>query len=194
MTQPITDPTILVLLYFVLPLWLVAGFADWLCHRATSIESTGGAKESLLHLLMLAQVGIPLTAALVLDINALVILLMLVAFVTHEATAMWDVRYATGVREVTPVEQHVHSFLEIIPLASILLVISRHWDQFLALFGAGDAEARFGLAWKYQPLPLWYLASIFGGVLLFAVLPYAEELWRGIRHARAARRNALRSI
>src|SRR5690349_23947212 len=34
-----------VLMYFVLPLWLVAGFADYLCHRAAHIETTSGAKE-----------------------------------------------------------------------------------------------------------------------------------------------------
>lgn len=42
--------------------WLVAGFADWLCHRASHIESTTGAKESLIHLLMFAEVGVPLLA------------------------------------------------------------------------------------------------------------------------------------
>jgi hypothetical protein len=34
----LSDPTVLILMYFVLPLWLVAGFADWLCHRASHIE------------------------------------------------------------------------------------------------------------------------------------------------------------
>jgi hypothetical protein len=28
-----------VLMYFVLPLWLAAGFADYLCHRAADIET-----------------------------------------------------------------------------------------------------------------------------------------------------------
>jgi hypothetical protein len=37
------------LMYFVLPLWLAAGFADYLCHRATHIEETSGWKESVLH-------------------------------------------------------------------------------------------------------------------------------------------------
>src|ERR1700754_1847891 len=30
------------LMYFLLPLWLAAGFADYLCHRATAIERTSG--------------------------------------------------------------------------------------------------------------------------------------------------------
>lgn len=34
------DPQTLLLLYFVLPIWLVAGFADWICHRATNIQET----------------------------------------------------------------------------------------------------------------------------------------------------------
>jgi hypothetical protein len=44
-------------MYFVLPVWLAAGFADYLCHRAASIETTSGPKESLLHLLQLAEMG-----------------------------------------------------------------------------------------------------------------------------------------
>ena len=30
------------LMYFILPVWLIAGVADWLCHRASSIETTSG--------------------------------------------------------------------------------------------------------------------------------------------------------
>jgi hypothetical protein len=33
-----------VLMYFVLPLWLTAGFADYLCHHAAYIEHTSGVK------------------------------------------------------------------------------------------------------------------------------------------------------
>ncbi|WP_250889215.1 hypothetical protein [Mesorhizobium sp. dw_380] len=110
----LSDPTVLVLMYFLLPVWLIAGFADWLCHRASHIESTTGAKESLIHLLMFAEVGVPLLAAMFLDVNALIIAVMIVSFFIHEATAMWDVRYATTARTVMPIEQHVHSFLEMI--------------------------------------------------------------------------------
>lgn len=112
----LNDPTVIILMYFILPLWLAAGFADWLCHRASHIETTTGAKESLLHLLMFAEIGLPLLAAMFLEINGLIIAVMLLAFVAHEATALWDVSYATTARTVTPIEQHVHSFLEIIPL------------------------------------------------------------------------------
>jgi hypothetical protein len=32
--------------YFVLPLWLADGFADYLCHRAAHIGKTNGWQES----------------------------------------------------------------------------------------------------------------------------------------------------
>ncbi|WP_027144352.1 hypothetical protein [Mesorhizobium sp. WSM3626] len=177
----LSDPTVLILMYFLLPVWLVAGFADWLCHRASHIESTTGAKESLIHLLMFIEVGIPLLAAMFLDVNALVIAIMIVTFFIHEATAMWDVRYATSARTVTPIEQHVHSFLEMIPLMGLVSVVSLHWGQFLALFGAGRETARFDFAWKSQPLPVTYIVCVMAVILLFELLPYLEEFVRGLR-------------
>ncbi|WP_225769922.1 hypothetical protein [Inquilinus sp. Marseille-Q2685] len=178
-----TDPLLAVLLYFILPLWFVAGLADWLCHRATSIEATTGAKESLIHLLMFAEVAVSLLAALFLEINALVIALMIVAFLAHEATALWDVGYAVTRREVTPFEQHVHSFLEMLPLMATAFVAVLHWPQVLALFGLGPEPARFDLTWKQEPLPVAYIAVVLTAALLFELLPYLEELWRGLRTA-----------
>ena len=110
------------------------------------IERTSGYKESLLHLLMFAEIAIPLLAALFFEINALVILLMIAGFIAHEVTSLWDVSYAIDKREVTPIEQHVHSFLEMLPLMSVIIVIILHWPQFLALFGAGPETARFTLS------------------------------------------------
>lgn len=175
------DPMVLILMYFVLPVWLIAGFADWLCHRATHIESTTGAKESLIHLLMFAEVGIPLLAAMFLEVNALVIAVMIVTFFVHEATAMWDVRYATTARTVSPIEQHVHSFLEMIPLMGLVIVVALHWGQFLALFGAGTERARFDLTWKQEQLPVAYVAIVMVVIALFELLPYVEEFLRGLR-------------
>src|SRR6266516_2930791 len=132
-----------VLMYFVLPVWLAAGFADYLCHRAASIETTSGWKESLLHLLQFGEMAIPTLAAIFLEINALVIAVMIVCLIAHEATAIWDVDYAYRRREVTPIEQHVHSFLEMLPLMGLLLVVTLHWQQFLSLFGLSRETAEF---------------------------------------------------
>ena len=171
------------LLYFILPLWLAAGFGDYLCHRASAIERTSGYRESLIHLLMLAEIGVPLLAALFLEINALIILLMICGFVVHQATSLWDVTFTIAKREVTPIEQHVHSFLEMLPLMAIVIVAILHWPQFLALFGAGPEAARFSLAWKSDPLPWSYVSGLLIAVILFEVLPFAEELVRGLRKA-----------
>jgi hypothetical protein len=175
------DPAVLILMYFILPVWLLAGCADWLCHRASHIETTSGAKESMLHLLLFAEIGLPLLAAIFLEINAALIAFMIVAFVIHEATSLWDISYAVKMREVTPFEQQVHSFLEMLPLMAILFVISLHWGQFQALFGFGPEIARFELRWKEEPLPATYVLSILGAAFLFEIIPFVEEFVRGLR-------------
>jgi len=179
------DVTQNTLMYFVLPLWLAAGFADYLCHRRADIEHTSGWKESLLHLLQFGEMAIPVLAALFLEINALVIAVMIVCFVLHEATALWDVSYAVSTREVTPLEQHIHSFLEMLPLMAILMVVALHWDQFIALFGL--APGRFDIALKSPPLNMTYVFTILALTLLFETLPYLEELWRGLRAKKVIR-------
>ncbi|MBZ9706812.1 diguanylate cyclase [Mesorhizobium sp. ESP7-2] len=142
---------------------MVAGFADWLCHRASHIESTAGAKESLIHLVMFAEVGVPLLAAMFLDVNALVVAVMIVTFFIHEATAIWDVRYATTARTVNGAGQR-----RLPPLGTLL-----------ALFGTGRQTARFDLAWRSQPLPVTYIVCVMVVILLFELLPYLEEFVRG---------------
>jgi hypothetical protein len=74
-----------ILMYFILPLWLAAGFADYLCHRASSIETTSGWRETLLHLLQFGEMAIPTLAAIFLQINALVIATMIVCLVAHDS-------------------------------------------------------------------------------------------------------------
>jgi hypothetical protein len=170
-----------ILLYFILPLWLAAGFADYLCHRASQIETTTGYKESLLHLLMFAEIAVPLLAAIFLEINALVILLMIAGFIAHQLTALWDVWFANDRRFVSPVEQQVHSFLELLPLTGMLIVIILNWPQFLSLWGRGTETPRFAFALKPDPLPWSYVATFLCAVLLFELLPYLEELVRGWR-------------
>lgn len=172
-----------VLMYLLIPLWIAAGFVDWIFHRKTDIEHTAGPKESLIHLLMFAEVGFPLLAALLLDINALVIGLMIAAFFIHESTALWDVRYAVSKRWVDPLEQHAHSFLEVLPLMAIGLVSLVHESQFLALLGMGSEAPRFTLELKRDPLPPSYIAGFLIAATAFTVLPYLNELWRGLRAA-----------
>jgi hypothetical protein len=172
------------LMYFVLPLWLAAGFADYLCHRSAHIERTSGWKESALHLLQFAEIGLPVLAALFLEITSGVILLMIVCLILHQATAIWDVRYAHATREISPSEQHVHSVLEMLPLMGLMLVVALHWSAFSGLFGLGTPD--FAFRWKNDPLPVAYIATMLGLTAALEVLPYIEELVRTLRHRRAA--------
>ena len=126
--------------------------------------------------------AVPTLAAIFLEINALIFLVMIVALVLHEATAICDVRYAYEKRTVTPTEQHVHSVLEMLPLMGLLIIITLHPGQFLALFGLGSEAADFGVQLKQSPLPTLYVVAMLSLVLLFEVLPYLEELYRTLRH------------
>lgn len=88
-------------------------------------------------------------------------------------------------RNVTPLEQHVHSFLEMIPLMAGAFVAVLHWPQFLALFGLGTETARFDLMLKQEPLPVAYVVSVLAAALGLELLPYLEELVRGLRAGRS---------
>jgi hypothetical protein len=173
------------LMYIVVPVWLLAGLADYFCHRASRIEHTSGVPETLLHLLQFALVGIPLLAALLLEINGAVLLIMLAGLALHQAAAIWDVRYANATRCVAPVEQHVHGALEMVPALATAIVVILNWPDFLSLLGIG--EASFGLELKHAPLPGWYLLAVMLGVLTCGVLPYGEELLRTLRAAQLIR-------
>ena len=169
------------LLYFILPLWMLVGLLDYLLHRRGRIEDTAGTKESMLHMLQLVETGVPVMFGLIFEINALVFLVMIMGLILHQTTALWDVSYAQSRRSISPLEQHVHSFMEILPIMALAFVTVLYWDQFVALFGFGTQPARFGLYLKSDPLPSEYLISLFAAIGVFVVLPYTEELRRCLR-------------
>jgi hypothetical protein len=192
MTPP--GPAAWILVWLIVPAWIGAGLLDWQCHRAARIERTSGARESILHLVMFAEIGVPLVACLLLRINAAVFALVILGFVAHEITSLMDVSYATRHREVTPFEQHVHSFLELLPLTAILLLAVLHPGQILALAGLGAEAADFALAWKQPPLPTFYIAGVLTAAAICGLLPYAEELSRGFRSRAVPRGSGIQNV
>lgn len=58
-----------ILLWVVLPFWLLAGLGDYFCHRRTRIEETSGAPESKLHIAQFVQIVVPTLMGLFLRIN-----------------------------------------------------------------------------------------------------------------------------
>jgi hypothetical protein len=175
-----------ILVYVVLPLWVLAGFADYVCHRVTHVERASGIKESSIHWLMLGEVGVPLLLAVFFRIDALVMLVMIFALVAHEITGYVDLQVATRTRHVSVLEQQIHSLLEVLPFTAMLLVFTLHWTQMLALFGQGE-PADFSLTLK--PMPTFAeLGPPAIAFLLFAILPYAEEFIRGLIAERSGSR------
>ncbi|MCS0636887.1 diguanylate cyclase [Streptomyces sp. LP05-1] len=173
------------LMYGVLPLWFVPAVADWIMHRRTGIEHTTGVRESAVHALMMTEAGVPVVAALTAKVNPLVLSLMGGAALAHGATALWDVSMAVEEREVRPVEQHIHSFLEVLPLTAAAFTACLHWDRVRAGFSRAHRRPDdWRLVPKDRPLPAPYLGAVAAGVGLFVVLPYAEEMWRCVRARR----------
>jgi len=170
------------LVLVILPLWIAAGLADYCCHRATNIEKTSGAPESVLHLVQFALVGVPITLALFLEINAGYFLLASVFVVLHHAVAAVDLVFANPRRHIAPREQMIHSFLEIFPITALMLLAVLHWPQLLALFGAGPEPAIFAPHLRFLPASL--VASILGAAFLLNLVPYIEELCRCLARAR----------
>ncbi|MBK3564813.1 diguanylate cyclase [Streptomyces sp. MBT62] len=186
------DATTRYLLYGLLPGWFAPGLADWVMHRRTRIEDTSGTKESLIHALMMTEVGIPIALTLRYEVNPLLLAVQLGGATVHEATALWDVRTAVrSEREVKPIEQHIHSFLESLPFAALTSLMCLHSDQVKSLLDGGRSDPN---AWRLVPrerlLSRGYLAGIAAGIGACVLLPYGEELLRCRRAARTRRKPA----
>jgi hypothetical protein len=178
------------ILFGLLPLWGIAGFIDWCCHRATKVESTSGLKESLIHSLMGIQLGIPIVLCLVFEVNVLVLLICVVMWLTHELAAHWDVHYATPRRHISIWEVHVHNYMATLPLYLLMLVAVINWDvtmKLLTLDWAGQFELR---SLGQRPGGNEYLPAYLTFMGILCVFPYLEENIRCLRHARATNKGS----
>src|ERR1700757_4653612 len=97
---------------------------------------------------MFAETGVPVLLGLFCEVNAGVLATAAGAVAAHSATAYWDQPYAEPRRRVTPVEQHVHSLLEVSPVMARFLLTALHWDQAEALAGRDRQPPRFRLRLK----------------------------------------------
>ena len=166
-----------VLLAIALPLWLLAGFGDWLCHRRTLIQHTAGPRESALHLLLYLVIAVPIVLGLFLEVSTSLLLFMTLCVLAHSAVSLWDTSYAQPRRHIAPIEQMIHSHLEMLPVFALALVIVMHWDMV--------AEPRWTVAPRAQPLPdAW--RNIVLVLLVPGLLMILEELARGLREQRHA--------
>jgi hypothetical protein len=162
----------------VFPLWLAAGGADWLCHRRSRIEETSGTRESWLHVFAFLQIALPTAAALFLQMTALLIVVIGVAVLAHMATSLLDTSYSQPRRHISPLEQQIHSYLEMLPLFAFAIVAVLHAGEWR------DPVWRFVA--RETPLPAAAIsATLLGLLAAFAMI--VEELWRCARRARVFR-------
>jgi len=169
----------------VTPVWIGAGLADWWCHRRSDIEHTAGVTESAIHAAMSIESGLP-TVLGRFCVNGGVLGLTYATLTVHELTAIWDVAYADGRREVTPAEQYVHGFLGRVPLMATVLLTVLHWDQARSTLGLGAAPD-----WRLKPkrrrLTRRYRAGVLASLAMLVAAPYGEELVRCLRARESAR-------
>ncbi len=181
------------LLYLLVPAWLLVGLADSLCHRATHIEENAGLHESLLHLLMLAELGVGVFVAMCLEINAATLWILLVACVLHEITMVADLHWAAQYRAIPWYEQWVHGLQQAIPWMGLAGVMLLHPTQALVMFGLGDMLPEWRLVWKRTALPEGYLTAFVVAAAALIALPFLDEVWRCAR-VRGERRPGLDAV
>jgi hypothetical protein len=171
------------LMYGVFPLWVIAGFGDYCCHRLTRIENTSGRAESALHVVQYLQIVAGLAFGLLLEVTSLVLVLLVALAALHLVTGYLDIAYTTGRRYISPPEQHVHSYMEVLPLVATALVILLYWEPFAAMFN--DDVASWIVTRRREGLPVGPIVALAVG-MGFAGLAIAEEYVRCARNRRTA--------
>lgn len=161
------------LLWGLYPAWLLAGAGDYLCHRATDIEHTSGARESWLHLYQFITLWIAFAAAVLVNINVVVFGIVVALVIAHTVLAHVDVSYTDGRRHISPIEQFVHGFMNVLPLVAVALVGVLHWDEISASSGAPTFSLR--------PFDLGRMLLV-GSFAVLSGVPILEELARTYRH------------
>ena len=171
-----TEATPALLAYAAYIAWLVAGLCDFLCHRHTDLPHTSGVRESGLHLLQLAVIGGGIVLALAFEPSAMLAGTLCFLVLAHTVFGYLDTRSAFPKRVILPVEQHVHSVLDMAPLIALFLWLVVHWPS---IADGGGFELR-------QPaLPAVTWLAMLAPAALLCALPAALEFraaW-SCRHA-----------
>jgi len=162
-------------------LWLAAGLADYLCHRRTDIAVTSGVAESWLHFLQFLVLGLGLLLGTLLSITPLVLALIAATVGAHSVLAFFDVSYTQGRRFISPLEQHVHGYMDVLPVVAVGLLAVLNWEEVTA--------AQWILRWKSPPLASATHVALLGSFFVLAGAPIVEELIRTSK--RESRRRAV---
>ena len=146
--QTLPEPIAFALIAGLAPVWLLAGLADYTCHRVQHIERNAGVRESALHLVMLAELGMGIFVALFLQLTAAAYTILLTTSVAHELTTWADLAYAESRRRIPWYEQWVHGLQQALPWTGLMLLMLAGAPQALAMFGLGSEPADWSLRSK----------------------------------------------
>ena len=163
------------LAYGFYPAWLLAGAGDYWCHRRSAIERTSGSGESLFHVAQFATIAIIVLGVALLEGSFTAYVIVGAAGVLHTVLSYFDVRYTERRRYISPLEQHVHAVMDIVPLVAIALYIVLEWPD-------GQSWAVRLRSPMLEPLEV---ATLFVSVFVVAGGPVIEEM---VRTARATKR------
>ncbi len=186
------DTEVLILnfiLFVILPLWGLSGLFDWWCHKKSDIEKTSGLKESLIHALMGAQIGIAFILGIFFELTVLTYLIMFVCLVMHEVVAHWDVRYSQPKRNITIWEMHAHNYLGTIPLYLFALISVLGWEVVTKTLSLSWSDS---FAFRFRDTPIggaryYVIYGIF--ISLVCVFPYVSEVLRCWRYEKEVKAN-----
>jgi hypothetical protein len=164
------------LVWAIYPVWLAAGFLDYLSHRRTHIDRTSGPTESWFHLAQFASLALPLILVTFLEVTPLVIAIVAGSIVLHTTLSIADVSYTEGRRYISPVEQHAHAFMVVLPVVAAAIVALLNWAPIFS--------PEWVLRPKSAPLPAVPAYLLVGSYFVLAGAPIVEELVRTSRRFR----------
>jgi hypothetical protein len=183
MSVPPQSPVIQLLLFVIYPLWLMAGAVDYWCHRRTNITATSGVVESLLHVAQFATIAILFAMAVLLQPTVAMIVVITLVSVLHLVLSYVDVAYTQRKRYISPLEQHAHGFLDVLPIAAVCLL------AILALSDPlSDPAAGTGFVTRLEDLRAGEIAWLLGSFAIIAGGPVIEEFLRTATGASSQRK------
>ena len=174
-----TLTTELSLAYCAYLAWLAAGLGDFLCHWRTDLPHTSGVAESITHLLQLALLAIAVILGLAFEVGPISALLLLALVIAHAVVGYIDTAIAFRTRRmVKPVEQHLHSVLDMAPVVGFAWLLITTWPAAM--------DARWALQSRQPMLPVAVWLAMLAPPVVLCVVPALLEF----RAALAARHPA----
>lgn len=171
------------LLYGAYLIWLVAGLGDFIMHWRTNLRLTSGVAESAAHLVQLVLLGTGIVLGLAFDIGPTIAVLLALIVAAHACVGYLDSRVAFGNRRTLyPVEQHLHSILDMAPIISLGVLLALTWPAVVA----GDHGWMPVLRQPALPFAVWFW--VIAPAVVLCVVPALLEFraaWKSRLAARA---------